>query len=85
MELINMQFTLEELEEIKKALNTLIAERIRYKTFETNEIRLETNEELQMKDYELLDKIIEVININKFKQEYKSKWRQEYKSKWGEE
>ena len=85
MEVVNMQFTLEELEEIKKALNTLIAERIRYKTFETNEIRLETNEELQMKDYELLDKIIEVININKFKQEYKSKWRQEYKSKWGEE
>ena len=85
MEVVNMQFTLEELEEIKKALNTLIAERIRYKTFETNETRLETNEELQMKDYELLNKIIEVININKFKQEYKSKWRQEYKSKWGEE
>ena len=85
MEVVNVNFTIEELEEIKKALNTLIAERIRYKTFETNEIRLETNEELQMKDYELLDKIIEVININKFKQEYKSKWRQEYKSKWGEE
>lgn len=85
MELINVEFSIEELEEIKKALNTLIAERIRYKTFENNENRLETNEKMQMKDYELLDKIIEVININKFKQEYKSKWRQEYKSKWGEE
>lgn len=77
MELVNVNFTIEELEEIKKALNTLIAERIRYKTFENNETRLETNEELQMKDYELLDKIIEVININKFKQEYKSKWGEE--------
>ena len=85
MELINVEFSIEELEEIKKALNTLIAERIRYKTFENNENRLETNEKMQMKDYELLDKIIEVTNINKFKQEYKSKWRQEYKSKWGEE
>lgn len=65
MELINMQFTLEELEEIKKALNSLLAERIRYKTFETNETRLETNEELQMKDYELLNKVINAIVENK--------------------
>lgn len=65
MEVVNMQFTLEELEEIKKALNSLLAERIRYKTFETNETRLETNEELQMKDYELLNKVINAIVENK--------------------
>lgn len=64
MELINVNFTIEELEEIKKALNTLIAERIRYKTFENNENRLEVNEKMQMKDYEILDKIIKIINEN---------------------
>ena len=64
MELINVEFSIEELEEIKKALNTLIAERIRYKTFERDENRLETNEKMQMKDYEILDKIIKIINEN---------------------
>lgn len=64
MELINVEFSIEELEEIKKALNTLIAERIRYKTFERDENRLEVNEKMQMKDYEILDKIIKVINEN---------------------
>lgn len=64
MELINVDFTNEELEEIKKALNTLIAERIRYKTFENNDKRLEVNEKMQMKDYEILDKVIKVINEN---------------------
>ena len=64
MELVNVNFTIEELEEIKKALNTLIAERIRYKTFENNENRLEANEKMQMKDYEILDKVIKVINEN---------------------
>lgn len=64
MELINVDFSIEELEEIKKALNTLIAERIRYKTFENNDKRLEINEKMQMKDYEILDKVIKVINEN---------------------
>lgn len=64
MELINVDFSIEELEEIKKALNTLIAERIRYKTFENNDKRLEINEKMQMKDYEILDKVIKVINNN---------------------
>ena len=64
MELINVDFTIEELEEIKKALNTLLAERIRYKTFENDYNRLEANEKMQMKDYEILDKIIKVINEN---------------------
>ena len=64
MELINVDFTIEELEEIKKALNTLLAERIKYKTFERDENRLETNEKMQMKDYEILDKVIKVINEN---------------------
>ena len=64
MEVVNVNFTIEELEEIKKALNTLIAERIRYKTFERDENRLETNEKMQMKDYEILDKIIKIINEN---------------------
>ena len=64
MELVNVDFTIEELEEIKKALNTLIAERIRYKTFERDENRLEVNEKMQMKDYETLDKVIKIINGN---------------------
>ena len=64
MEVVNVNFTIEELEEIKKALNTLLAERIRYKTFENNENRLETNEKMQMKDYEILDKVIKIINEN---------------------
>ena len=64
MELVNVDFTIEELEEIKKALNTLLAERIRYKTFERDENRLETNEKMQMKDYEILDKVIKIINEN---------------------
>ena len=64
MELINVEFSIEELEEIKKALNTLLAERIRYKTFERDENRLEVNEKMQMKDYEILDKVIKVINEN---------------------
>lgn len=64
MEVVNVNFTIEELEEIKKALNTLIAERIRYKTFERDENRLEVNEKMQMKDYEILDKIIKIINEN---------------------
>ena len=64
MELINVDFSIEELEEIKKALNTLIAERIRYKTFENNDKRLEINEKMQMKDYEILDKIIIIIIEN---------------------
>lgn len=64
MEVVNVNFTIEELEEIKKALNTLIAERIRYKTFENNNKRLEINEKMQMKDYEILDKVIKIINEN---------------------
>ena len=65
MEVVNVNFTIEELQEIKKGLNTLIAERIRYETFETNETRLETNEELQMKDYKLLNKVITAIEGRK--------------------
>ena len=64
MEVVNVDFTIEELEEIKKALNTLLAERIRYKTFENNNERLEINEKMQMKDYEILDKVIKIINEN---------------------
>lgn len=64
MESLCIDFSIEELEEIKKALNTLIAERIRYKTFENNDKRLEINEKMQMKDYEILDKVIKVINNN---------------------
>lgn len=64
MEVVNVNFTIEELEEIKKALNTLLAERIRYKTFENNNERLENNEKMQMKDYEILDKVIKIINEN---------------------
>lgn len=60
-----MEFTLEELIEIKKALNGMIGQRIQYEIIETNNKRLEDNEKYKQLDYNLLDKVIKEINKKK--------------------
>ena len=60
-----MDFTIEELEEIKRALNSMIAQRVQYSIIETNETRRETNDKYKKMDYELLEKIIKEMDGRK--------------------
>ena len=60
-----MEVTIEELEEIKRALNTMIAQRVQYSIIETNETRRETNDKYKKMDYELLEKIIKEMDRRK--------------------
>ena len=60
-----MEFTLEELIEIKKALNGMIGQRIQYEIIEINNKRLEDNEKYKQLDYNLLDKVIKEIDKKK--------------------
>ena len=60
-----MDFTIEELEEIKRALNSMIAQRVQYSIIETNETRRETNDKYKKMDYELLEKIIKEMDRRK--------------------
>ena len=60
-----MDFTIEELEEIKSALNTMIAQRVQYSKIEVNETRRETNDKYKKMDYELLEKIIKEMDGRK--------------------
>lgn len=60
-----MEFTLEELIEIKKALNGMIGQRIQYEIIETNNKRLEDNEKYKQLDYNLLNKVIKEIDKKK--------------------
>ena len=60
-----MDFTIEELEEIKRALNTMIAQRVQYSIIEANETRRETNDKYKKMDYELLEKIIKEMDGRK--------------------
>ena len=60
-----MDFTIEELEEIKRALNTIIAQRVQYSIIEVNETRRETNDKYKKMDYELLEKIIKEMDRRK--------------------
>ena len=60
-----MDFTIEELEEIKRALNTMIAQRVQYSIIEVNETRRETNDKYKKMDYELLEKIIKEMDRRK--------------------
>ena len=60
-----MDFTIEELEEIKRALNTIVAQRVQYSIIETNETRRETNDKYKKMDYELLEKIIKEMDRRK--------------------
>lgn len=60
-----MIFNLEELIEIKKALNGIIGQRIQYSITETNEKRLGENEKYKQLDYKLLEKFIKEIDSRK--------------------
>ena len=60
-----MEVTIEELEEIKRALNTIIAQRVQYSIIENNETRRETNDKYKKMDYELLEKIIKEMDRRK--------------------
>ena len=54
-----MEFTVEELEEIKLCINTMISERIKYERFEKNNNRLSTNEKYKKMDYDILDRVLD--------------------------
>ena len=60
-----MEFNIEELEEIKLCINTMISERIKYECFENNDNRLLTNEKYKQMDYDLLDRVLNEIKIKK--------------------
>ena len=60
-----MEFTVEELEEIKFCINTMISERIKYERFEKNNNRLSTNEKHKQMDYDLLNRVLNEIKIKK--------------------
>ena len=60
-----MEFSIEELEEIKLCINTMISERIKYDCFEKNNHRLLTNEKCKQMDYELLNRVLNEIKIKK--------------------
>ena len=60
-----MEFTIEELEEIKLCINTMISERIKYECFENNNDRLSTNKKYRQMDYDLLDRVLNEIKIKK--------------------
>jgi hypothetical protein len=53
-----IDFDKQELEELKRAVNTLIGERIRYKIIESNENRVKASDEYLDMDYKILEKII---------------------------
>lgn len=57
-----MEFTREELEEIKRSLNTLISERIRYGLIENNETRRENNQNYLDLDYAILEKVLKELD-----------------------
>ena len=60
-----MEFNIEELEEIKLCINTMISERIKYECFENNDNRLSTNEKYKKMDYDLLNRVLNEIKIKK--------------------
>ncbi|HBJ1650867.1 TPA: hypothetical protein LA460_000085 [Clostridium botulinum] len=53
-----MEFTAEELREIKIALNTLVGNRIQYRLFVQEGIRKDDNEKYLKLDYKLIKKIV---------------------------
>lgn len=57
-----MEFSKEELEEIKRSLNCMVSERIRYSLIECSEIRQEDNKKYLDLDYRILEKIIEGLD-----------------------
>lgn len=61
-------FNLEQLEELKRSLNSLIGNRITYDIVEMNKKRREKNEYYKSIDYELLRIIIDEIERRKVNQ-----------------
>ena len=59
------EFSLEELIEIKKALNTIKAQRLSYEVLETNEKRLRINDEYKRLDDKLLKMFVNEIDNRK--------------------
>ena len=57
-----MEFNLEELIELKFALNELKANRIVYKKYETNEQRLKNNDKYIKMDEKLVERVIKEID-----------------------
>lgn len=51
-------FSKDELEEIRRCVNTMISERIKYKYIDDNEVRMETNNKYLQMDYKILEKIL---------------------------
>ena len=51
----------EKMIELKIAINTLISQRVVYPQYEHSELRLKENAEYLKMDYELLEKILDVI------------------------
>ncbi|NFH01330.1 hypothetical protein FC831_13765 [Clostridium botulinum] len=60
-----MEFTTEELREIKIALNTLVGNRIQYRLFVQEGVRKADNERYLKLDYKLIEKIVKYIEQDK--------------------
>ena len=60
-----MEFKIEELKEIKRALNCIIAERQKMLDLELNNDIKEVNEDGLMLDYSLLNKILKELDSRK--------------------
>jgi hypothetical protein len=59
-----MDFTLDELEELRRSINTMISSRIEYKYIENSEARIETNNKYLKMDYLLLDRVLKELKKN---------------------
>ena len=57
-----MEFTREELEELRRSINTMISSRIEYKYIENSEARIEINNKYLQMDYLLLDRVLKELD-----------------------
>lgn len=64
-----MEFTTEQLEELRRSINTMISSRIEYKYVESSEVRKEMNNKYIKMDYSLLDMILKEIDARKAEQD----------------
>ena len=56
-----VEFSKEELQELKRCINCMIGNRIQYSIVEMNEKRNELNETYKQMDYDLLEKVMNGI------------------------
>jgi hypothetical protein len=59
-----MEFSNEEMEELRRCINTMISSRIEYKYIENSEARIELNNKYLKMDYLLLDKVLKELKKN---------------------